>query len=156
MRQVHVADELDAKQIEKLYGPIDLDNEGQPKDTWKRRNLRTLRLDTPLRSPWYPDMSYRRVLVHRRIHEPMGRVLAEINSRWTPEARRAHGLDQFVKAFCFGDGEGPSLFWWGAAWRLSPEVGGEVLEDAKKIFVRHGFKHASTTDRRRVRDFEFW
>jgi hypothetical protein len=146
----------EATHIQTLYGSIDFSNEGRPKESWERRNLRTLRLDHPLKSPWFPDFWFHRIIVNRRIYDPLARVLGEINARWLPEARDAHGLSHFVKCYCFGDGEGPSLFWWGAAYRLSPAVGGEPLSEVIKIFTRHGFTHAGLSDKRRIRDFEFW
>jgi hypothetical protein len=90
------------------------------------------------------------------IGDALERVLLEMCAHFTPQFRSINGLDQFVKCYCFGEGTGPNLFWYGGAWRLSEQVGGPALEDARKIFVRHGFTHAWATDKNRLRDFEFY
>jgi hypothetical protein len=157
MRNIELAPVTEhVAEIKTLYGLFSLAPDGRPREVWENRNLRNLRLEAPLRSPWFPEFWFNRIKVNRRMNEAIARVLHEINVRWTPEARAAHGLDQFVKCYCFGDGEAPSLFWYGAAWRLSDQVGGEVLADAVKIFTKHGFTHAYTYDKKRLRDFEYW
>lgn len=157
MRNVELAPVTDrVQELQTLYGQFSLGPDGRPPEAWERRNLKALRLERPLRSPWFPEFWYLRILVNRRMQEAIAGVLHEINVRWTPEAQAAHGLDQFVKCYCFGDGNHPSLFWYGAAWRLSEQVGGEPLHDVIKIFTKHGFTHAGQTDKRRIRDLEFW
>ena len=157
MRNVELAPVTDrVMELRSLYGNFALGPDGRPPETWERRNLKSLRLDQPLKSPWFPDFWFHRVLVNRRMQEAIAHVLREFNVRWTPEAQDAHGLNQFVKCYCFGDGNVPSLFWYGAAWRLSEQVGGETLSEAVKVFTKHGFTHAGANDKRRIRDFEFW
>jgi hypothetical protein len=157
MKRVELASVTDrVAELRTLYGNFDLGPDGRPPETWERKNLKSLRLERQLRSPWFPDFWFYRVLVNRRMVEPISAVLREINVRWTPEAQEAHGLNQFVKCYCFGDGLAPSLFWYGAAWRLSEQVGGETLSEVSKVFTRHGFTQVGLTDKRRVRDFEYW
>ena len=144
------------QEIKNLYGLFDLAPDGRPREAWERRNLRNLRLEYPLRSPWFPDFWFNRVKVNKRMSPAISLVLKEIGVRWTPEFRANNGLDQLVKCYCFGDGNSLSLFWYGAAWRLSEQVKGAVLEDVIKIFLKHGFTYAYPTDQTRTRDFEFW
>jgi hypothetical protein len=139
-------------ELESVYGLIDLGPDGVPRETWEARQLYNLRLEAPLQSPWFPKFWYRRVRVNRRMADAISAVLHEINARYTPEFRANNGLDQFLKCYCFGNGMEPSLFWYGAAWRLSPQVGGSVLADTSKIFTRHGFSIALGGQR----DFEYW
>jgi hypothetical protein len=138
------------QEIESIYGFVDLDLGGKPTVLWERRNLRVHRLDEPLQHAFYPDVWVHKILVSRRMSSPLGLVMHEINTRWTPEVRKTNGLNQFVKCYCFGDGEGPNLFWYGAAWELSPKVEGGALTDATKIFSRHGFSCP------KPRVFEYW
>jgi hypothetical protein len=145
-----------AQELQRLYGFFDLGYDGLPTPGWAKRNLRFLRLPEGLRCAFFPTVWVRRVYVNRRMADAIEKVLLEICARFTPQFRSINGLDQFVKCYCFGDGSAPNLFWYGAAWRLSEQVGGPALEDARQIFVRHGFTHAWTTDKNRLRDFEFW
>lgn len=144
------------KEMETLYGTFDLDLNGYPNTLWQARNLKAWRPPEMFQCAFFPDVYIARVRINRRLLGPLGRVYEEMGARWTREARIAYGLNQFVKCYAFGDGDGPNLFWWGAAWRLSPQVGGEVLSQAIDIFKRHGFTAAGTTDKKRLRDFEFW
>jgi hypothetical protein len=139
-------------ELEATYGLIDLGPDGRPRAAWEARQLCNLRLEAPLQSPWFPGFWYRRVLVNRRMAEAIAGVLREINVRYTPEFRTNNGLDQFLKCYCFGNGMEPNLFWYGAAWRLSPQVAGAVLPEVSKIFTRHGFSIALGGPR----DFEYW
>jgi hypothetical protein len=82
-------------------------------------------------------------------------VFTEIADTFTPEARDAYGLNQFVRCYAFGGTE-PDLFWYGAAWELSPQVGGETLSEAIKIFQRHGWTYCWIKDKHRLRQFEYW
>jgi hypothetical protein len=157
MRAVQLAKATDQiVEMESLYGPFDLDFDGLPTPGWVSRNLRRLRLPEGLRLAFFPDAWVRRVYVNRRVSDALEKALMEICARFTPQFRSINGLDQFVKCYCFGEGTSPNLFWYGGAWRLSEQVGGPALEDARQIFVRHGFTHAWTTDKNRLRDFEFW
>lgn len=144
------------KEMEHLYGKFSLGIDGCPSVPWQRRNLRFMRLDWPLQLAFFPEAWVHRIWVNHRMVGPLGRVLAEINARWTPEAKAAYGLDQFVKCYCFGEGAAPSLFWYGAAWQLSEQVGGEVLSEVVKVFTRNGFTHGGATDKKRIRTFEYW
>jgi hypothetical protein len=94
-------------------------------------------------------------LVNRRTAEALLRVFNEIETTWTPEARDAYGLNQFIRCYQFG-GKEPNLFWYGAGWELSPQVGGEVLSEAITIFQRHGWTYCWIRDKRRLREFEYW
>jgi hypothetical protein len=76
----------------------------------------------------------------------------ELGLRWTREAKEAHGINQFAKCYCFGDGAKPNLHWYGAAWELSPALGGGELDDTIAIFIKAGF----TYDRKRLRTLEYW
>lgn len=144
------------KEMESLYGTFDIGLDGTPNGLWQARNLKLWRPPEMFQCAFFPDVYLARIRVNRRLLGPLGRAYEEIAARWTREARIAYGLNQYVKCYSFGDGDGPNLFWWGAAWRLSPQVGGEVLAAAIEIFGRHGFKHVGLGDKRRVRDFEFW
>jgi hypothetical protein len=138
-----------------LYGPFDLDvNSGRPTSQWEGRNLHSLRLPFPLRSAYFPDFWVKRVQVNRRAANALRLVFDEFRASYTIEALSRNGLDQFVRCYCFGD-SAPSLFWYGAAWELSPQVSGEVMTDAIKVFSRHGWTYCGL-NRARIREFEFW
>ena len=143
-------------EMEQLYGKFNLDLEGKPNLLWENQNLKKWRPPEMLQHAFFPQMYIAKVRVNRRIFGPLSLVYEEIAARWTTEARSAHGLNQFVKCYCLGDGHGPNLFWYGAAWRLSPQVGGSVLDEVAKIFTRNGFTYCGTLDKRRLRDFEMW
>lgn len=157
MRQIELSPKVEnLAQITKLYGPFDLDVQtGRPTEQWERRNLHKLRLPFGLRCYHFPEFWLRRVLINRRAANALLGVLDQMAAQWTIEALAAHGLDQFVRCYAFGSGD-PTLFWYGAAWELSPEVGGETLSEAIKIFARHGWTYAGFNDKRRLRQFEFW
>jgi hypothetical protein len=143
-------------EITRLYGPFDLDvNTGRPTEQWERRNLQKLRLPFGLKHLHFPEFWMRRVLINRRASEALLGVLDQMAAQFTLEALSAHGLDQFVRCYAFGGGE-PNLFWYGAAWELSPAVGGETLSESIKIFARHGWSYCGLNDKKRVRQFEFW
>ena len=144
------------EEMETLYGKFDLGLDGQPTLLWQGRNLRKWRMPEMMQLAFFPDMYVAKVLVNRRVFGPLEQVYGEIMARWTREAREAHGLNQFVKCYCFGDGDRPNLFWYGAAWRLSPQVSGETLGEVIKVFTRNGFTYRGDTERRRLRDFELW
>jgi hypothetical protein len=139
-------------EIEALYGKFDLDLEGCPTLSWENRNLKRLRLPEMLQHAFFPDVYLVKVRVNRRMVGPLERVYLDICIRWNEQERKAYGLNQFVKCYCFGDGAAPSLFWYGAAWELSPQVNGEALTEAVKLFQKQGFTH----DRKRLRSFEYW
>lgn len=140
------------QQMEQIYGRFDLGIDGNPLDTWVNRNLRLFRFPEPMKHAYFPDVYVRKTKVNRRMHPALGEVFNDMVTRWEPNAREVYGLRQFVKCFNFGDGDKPNLFWYGAAWELSPAVTGEALTEAIQIFTKHGFKH----DRKRIRTFEFW
>jgi hypothetical protein len=140
------------KQAEAVYGKFDLGPDAMPNEWWLNRNTIWLQLREPMQSVWFADEWVRKVRMNRRMTVPFAKAEREIYERWTRPERHAHGLDQYVKCYCFLDGPGPNLHWWGAAWEVSPRVVGEVLTEVVAIFTRHGFKH----DRTRLRTFEFW
>lgn len=157
MRFAKLAPVSDAvPEMEQLYGRFDIGLDGLPNTLWQSRNLKAWKPPEMFQMAFFPDVYLARIRVNRRIFGPLAQAYEEISARWTIEARRGHGLNQFVKCFCFGDGPGPSLFWYGAAWELSPQVGGEVLTDVVKIFTRHGFTHGYTGDKRKLRVLEYW
>jgi hypothetical protein len=143
-------------ELESLYGKFDIGLEGRPTPVWENRNLKSLRLPEMLAHAFFPDVYLARVLVNRRVMGSLERVYIDICSTWNKEARSAYGLNKFVKCYCFGDGAGPNLFWYGAAWELSAEVHGEALSDVVKLFTRHGFTHGYTSDKKKLRTFEYW
>lgn len=140
----------------RLYGQFDVGLDGRPTPQWEGRNLKRFKCPEMMQHAFFPQVYLAKVLVNRRLLGPLERVYSEIVVRWTPEARVAYGLNQFVKCYCFGDGAGPNLFWYGGAWELSTAVHGDVLSDVVKIFTRHGFTHAYVTDKKRLRTFEYW
>jgi hypothetical protein len=142
--------------MELLYDKFDIGLDGRPSVAWERRNLKLHRLDEPLKHAFFPDVFVYKTWVNRRMTAALGQVMREINMRWTAEARSAYGLDQFVKCYCFGDGESPNLHWYAAAWTLSPQVSGEALTEAVKVFTRHGFTYCGAADKKRIRTFEYW
>lgn len=158
MRFVEMAPVSDkVREMQKVYGTFDLDLQGRPNGSWEGRNIKIWHTGREmLQHAFFPDIYLNRIRVHRAIWKPLGDVYKEIVTRWSPEYRRANGLDQFVKCYCFGDGTGPNLFWYGAAWELSPQVAGEVLTDVIKVFLRNGFTHAYTEDKRKLRTLEYW
>ena len=156
MRLANLLPVAEAAEMEILYGKFDLQIDGTPTELWENRNLKKHRLDEMLKHAFFPDVWVQKILVNRRVTSPLGQVMREINTRWTREARSAYGLDQFVKCYCFGDGSGPNLHWYGAAWELSQQVGGEALSEVVKVFTRHGFTWCGATDKKRIRSFEYW
>jgi hypothetical protein len=139
-------------EMEALYGRFDLGLEGRPTPVWENRNLKHLRLPEMLQHAFFPGVYLLKVVVNRRMVGPLERVYLDICARWGEGERRAYGLSQFVKCYCFGEGAAPNLFWYGAAWELSPQVNGEALSEAVRLFQKHGFTH----DRKRLRTFEYW
>lgn len=156
MRLANLIPIPETQEMESLYGKFDLQLDGKPTPLWERRNLKLHRLDEPLRHAFFPDVWVHKILVNRRVTAALGQVMREINVRWTREAREAYGLNQFLKCYCFGDGDRPNLFWYAGAWQLSQQVGGEVLLEVAKVFSRHGFTYCGASDKRRIREFEFW
>jgi hypothetical protein len=143
-------------EMQALYGTFDIGLDGRPTALWEARNLKRWRTPEMFQLAFFPDVYVAKTVVNRRIFGPLALCYEEITARWTAEARAAYGLNQFVKCYSFGDGDAPTLFWYGAAWRLSPQVGGEVLAEVVKVFTRHGFTHCGVIDKKRPRDFEFW
>ena len=144
-------------EMEQLYGTFDIGLDGLPNAVWEGRNIKKWKPPGEMfQHAYLPEMYLNRIRVNRRIFGPLSHVYEEICVRWTQEARRANGLTQFVKCYCFGDVTGPNLFWYGGAWELSPQLGGEMLGEVIKVFTRHGFTHAFTTDKRKVRILEYW
>lgn len=142
--------------MELLYDKFDLGLDGFPTPWWQARNLLKWKSPFPLEHAFFPDSYLQRVWVNRRMAGPLWQAYAEIAARWTREARAAYGLNQFVKCYCFGEGSKPNLHWYGAAWELSSQVGGEILAEVVKVFTRHGFTHAHTSDKHKLRTFELW
>jgi hypothetical protein len=142
--------------MESLYGPFEITFEGVPALGWENYNLRKFQLPETLQLAYFPDAYLRFVRCNRRMIGALGGALSELVKTWSVEARAAHGLNQFVKCYCFGDGAGPNMHWYGAAWELSPRVGGEVLTEAIKIFTRNGFTWSGQEDKKRIRSFEYW
>jgi hypothetical protein len=157
MRQVELNSRIEhLQEINTLFGLFDLDiNTGRPTDAWEARNLHSLRLPFPLQSAYFPGFWLKRVQVNRRAAEALLRVLQEMETIWTPEARDAYGLNQFVRCYQFG-GKQPDLFWYGAGWELSPQVGGEVLSEVITLWQKHGWTYCWIRDKRRIREFEYW
>ena len=141
-----------AKRIEELYGPLEVGPDGQPLDTWKARNIRNIRLGAGFRHSAFPNCWIRFVPINRRMIHAITGVYSEINARWTVEAQERNGLSVFQKCYCFGDGDAPNLFWYGAAWQLPLVLKGEILREVVKIFVRHGF--TPRDDNERI--LEYW
>jgi hypothetical protein len=142
--------------MELVYDKFDIGLDGRPTLLWEARNLKKWKPPEMLQHAFFPDVYLARVLVNHRMMGSLSRVYHEIGVRWTAEARKAEGLNQFVKCYCFGEGFRPNLFWYGAAWRLSEQVSGEVLVEVTKVFSRYGFTCCGIADKRRLRDFEFW
>ena len=157
MRAVKLNGKVDhLDQMNELYGPFDLDqNTGRPTPAWEGRNLHTLRLPFALNSAYFPEFWVRRIKVNHRAANALHNVLSELAATHTIEALHKTGLDRYVRCYCFGDSS-PSLFWYGAAWELSPQVSGEELVTAIKIFGRHGWTYCGLENRSRTREFEFW
>jgi hypothetical protein len=157
MRAVKLNPKIDRlEDMNSLFGLFDLDvNTGRPTSAWEGRNLHSLRLPFPLRSAYFPEFWVKRVQVNRRAADALHNVFMELRARHTIEALAKTGLDQFVRCYCFGD-SAPSLFWYGAAWELSPQVSGEELTSTIKIFSRHGWAYCGLENKSRAREFEYW
>jgi hypothetical protein len=157
MRNVELIPDIERlADMTQLYGRFDLDiNTGCPTESWERRYLFHLRLEYPLQSTWFPEFWYKRVRVNRRAAESLNRILHDLRVFFGPEEIEKQGLNQFVRCYNFG-GKIPSLFWYGAAWELSPKVGGDALAQTTKIFLQHGWTYAGLEDRKRLREFEYW
>lgn len=143
-------------EMEKLYGTFDIGLDGRPTMLWESRNLKKWRSPEMFQLTFFPEAYIAKVWVNRRLFGPLAQTYEELTARWTTEVRRANGLNQFVKCYSFGDGDAPSLFWYGAAWRLSQQVPVQILDDVVKVFTRHGFTYCGATDKKRLRDFELW
>jgi hypothetical protein len=144
------------EQMSQLYGLFDLDvNTGTPSEIWMNRNLKNVRFPFPLQSHLFPDFWYRRIQVNKRAGEALLRVYNDFHVLYTVEAMHQNGLDQFVRCYQFGAGR-PTLFWYGGGWELSKKVDGEVLAEATRIFLKHGWKFCGLEDKSRWREFEFW
>jgi hypothetical protein len=154
MRNVELVETTSAvREMEAIYGYFDLDiNTGRPTTAWENRNLKSIRLPEGLEHQFFNGFYLLRVQVNRRMMGALERVYLEINKRWSAEARRAHGLNRFVRCYSFGEGDTANLFWYGAAWELSAAVNGEILAEAIELFKQYGFKH----DKRKLRIFEYW
>lgn len=157
MRQIELNPKMEnLSQVNRLYGLFDLDAmTGRPTEAWERRNLHKLRLPFSLKYVHFPEFWLRRVLINRRAAQAMLGVLGQMAVQWSFEDLARVGLDQFVRCYAFGSGE-PNLFWYGAAWELSPEVTGETLAEVIKIFAAHGWAYCGLNDKKRVRQFEYW
>lgn len=143
-------------EMTRLYGPFDLDvNSARPTPQWEGRNLHRLRLPFPMHSVHFPGFWVRRIPVNHRAADALHNVLSEFAATYTVEALAKNGLDRFVRCYCFGDSN-PSLFWYGAAWELSPIVQTEVLTDAIRVFGRHGWTYCGLDNRSRKLEFEYW
>jgi hypothetical protein len=157
MRNVSLAPVSDkVVEMEKLYGPFEIGFDGVPNTAWEGYHLRKLPLPESLQLAFFPAMWLRELRCNRRMLGALEGALLEVKKTWPLAAREAHGLNQFVKCYCFGDGDSPNLHWYGAAWQLSPKVGGEILTEAIKIFTRHGFTWMGQEDKKRIRSFEYW
>ena len=143
-------------EMQQLYGHFSLDiNTGRPTANWEAGNLTNMRLPFPLQSVWFPTFFFHRVKVNRRAVTALSRVFADLAQKYSLEALREEGLDQFVRCYEFGAGT-PSLFWYGAGWQLSPKVAGDTLAQTIRLFVNHGFHYEGIDDKKRLREFEFW
>jgi hypothetical protein len=140
------------KRIEELYGPLNVGPDGQPVDTWVTRNIRKTRLGVAFRHAAFPDCWLKFIPVNRRMVRAIVGVYAEAAARWTVEYQASHGINIFQKSYCFGDGDSPNLFWYGAAWQLPMALKGETLREMGKIFVRNGF--TPREDNERI--LEYW
>lgn len=133
---------------EQVYGKFELDFwTGKPTREWEIRQLHDLSIN--LWSYYIPDFFHRSVQVNRKAQATLAAIYAEIRSVFSPDEQKAYHLDQFVRCYCFGHGS-PSLFWWGAAWELSPKTKGDALDWAAEIFVKNGWKRTS------AKVFEHW
>jgi len=147
-------EENQASRILELYGPFALGPGGTPRETWEARHLRRVRLAVQFKHAVFPDFCLRWISVNRRMVSAIQGVFSEVAARSTSEVQEASGLDTFIKCYCFGDRaeEGLSLFWYGAAWQLSPKLRGDMLREVVKVFVRHGFTPRDDNDR----ILEYW
>lgn len=123
-----------------IYGEFDLGLDGLPRSTWIGKHLVPFHLGrNRLQHYLFPEVYLHSFLVNRRMFPQLAKVFEEIENNWTPTDRTTNGLGQFVKCWCFGEGDRPTPTWWGASYTLSPNVGPELLEEVTKLFVRHGF-----------------
>jgi|SRR5215467_9553717 len=155
MRQIKVSDTRDpeaAKRILELYGPFALGPSGYPRETWEARHLRPARFAVQFQHAAFPEFCLKFVRVNRRMVPAIQSVFNEIAARWNLEVQAVSGLNRFYKCYCFGDGEELSLFWYGAAWQLSPLLRGDMLKEVVKIFVRNGFRPREDNER----ILEYW
>ena len=141
--------------LETLYGPFDLDAAGFPRKEWENRNVPEIALNRRLRWFWSPNCWLNKVRANRRMAKALVNCLDEIAARWDPLHAEKEGLDQYVRTYCFGCDGPPNPFWWGAGWRLSALVSGVALEEAIKVFTRHGFTWAGATDKKLIRDLYY-
>ena len=141
-----------AGRLQLCYGVFSLGPDGRPLNTWEARNIRKVSLAVPMQTEAFPGIVLRWVLVNRRMLPAIQGVYGDIASRWGRDMQISTALANFVKCYCFGDGETPNLFWYGAAWQLSSKVHKEILRDVTKIFIKHGFSLQDGHDR----IFEYW
>lgn len=157
MRFVELTSDVDRlDDMNRVYGRFDLDiNTGRPNDMWERRNLMSLRLMWPLQNVWFPEVWHLKIQVNRLAADSLAKIFIAMFDTFGLETLNKEGLSQFVRCYCFGC-KPPSLFWYGAAWELSPKVTGESLAAVTKIFLQHGWSYPGLDDRKRNREFEYW
>jgi hypothetical protein len=143
----------DIETLEKLYCKFDIGSTGYPMPQWEGRHINEMVLERPLRWCFAPEVWLKRLRLNRRMVSPMRGVFQEMWERWDPKSAEAEGLDQYVRCYAFGCDDRPNPFWWGAGYRLSRKVSGVALEEVIKIFTRHGFTWAGTSDKKNPRDF---
>jgi hypothetical protein len=141
-----------AQRLKELYGVFTLEPDGRPKAVWEDRWLKKVRFGVQFRHAAFPDFYLKWIRVNRRMVPAIQSVFNEVAVRWTHESQTALGINLYSKCYCFGDGDGPNLHWYGAAWQLSPKLKGEALRDLVKIFIRYGF----TPQEDNERTLEYW
>lgn len=141
--------------LERLYCKFDIGPNGFPLPAWENRHLIDMVLARPLRMAYAPAVYLSKLRINRRMTKAMKLVFEEMWTKWDLKTAEAEGLDQYVRSYAFGCDDRPNPFWWGAGYRLSRRVTGVALEEAIKIFTRHGFTWAGSSEKKLPRDFYY-
>lgn len=86
-------------------------------------NQDILELPYEMELAWEPATRIRKITVHRKVRDSLGRVLARVAANYTAEARRALGLDQFggtLSVRKMRGGTAWSMHSWGIAIDIDP------------------------------------
>jgi len=107
-----------------FYGNPDANNDGLPDTAWEAANLTYVTPAYPMVWSWSGQPATR-IKIHRKVADSLSRILANIESCFTPEFIAAHQLNQCGGGYNFRPmrgGSSLSLHAYGAAIDLAPAL----------------------------------